>query len=228
MIPKPILVVADSRGRFLQSGLQHMTHGHVFNVIWKGGLRLDQVTEFAFDTIVTTRPKIVYVLCGICNLTRLTSRHPNRVTLYLNSVHELVMNYMCNVDLAMSGIFGMHRVLGYKIMVVFPTQTGMDIGRYNRYPPGLFCPFQPVLNAAILRINRAITALNQSMAISTPFLATVVHPRCRRRNRFAYCRLYDGCHLSHRANAYWVRRLHANAMVNLARYDSFNLSNSIS
>lgn len=132
MIPRPILVIADSRGRFLQTGLRHLSHGHLFNVMWRGGLRLDQVTEFAFDAIVTTRPKVVYVLCGICDLTRLTSRHPNRVTLHLSSVHELVMHYMSSVDLAMSGIFGMHQILGYNIMVVFPTQTGMDIGRYNR------------------------------------------------------------------------------------------------
>lgn len=169
----------------------------------------------------------MYVLCGICDITRLTSRHPNRVTIRSNSVHELVMHYMRSVDSAMSGIFGMHQLLGYNIMVVFPTQTGMDIGRYNRYPPGLFCPLQPVLNIAILRINRAITAMNESMAISTPFLATAVHPRYRRRNRFAYCRLYDGCHLSRGANAYWARRLHANAMVNLAKYDSFDLMNSV-
>lgn len=198
-----------------------------FNLIWRGGLRLDQVADFAHDAILATRPRIIYILCGICDLTRLTSRNPNHVTLRFTTAHELVYYYMCNVDLALSQIFAMNSLVGHHMMVIFPTMTGMDLRRYNRYPPGLFSPHQHILNIAILRINRAITALNYSMSISTPFLATAVHPRRRYHNRFIYARLYDGCHLSHRLNFYWARRLYQNATINLARYDSFDLVNSV-
>lgn len=222
---KPILIVADSRGRHLRPWLnQEFTDVH-FNLIWRGGLRLDQAADFAQNVILTTRPKIVYILCGICDLTRLTARNPNHVTLRFSTVHDLVFYYMSNVDLALANVFSLCPQIGHHIMVVFPTLTGMDLSRYNRYPPGLFSPQQHVLNESILRINRAITALNYSMSISTPFLATAVHPRRRYQNRFVYARLYDGCHLSYRLNYYWARRLYRNAIINLARYDAFELAN---
>lgn len=212
MFPKPILIVAESRGRFLRPWLNREFRGTDFNLIWRGGLRIDQVADFAYQTILDTRPILIYILCGICDLTRLTSRRPNHAVLRYNSVHDCVYYFMCSIDSAISCIFALQELLGYHIMVIFPTMTGMDLGRYNRYPPGLYSPQQHVLNAAVLRINREITALNFSMSISTPFLATAVHPRRRQHNRFVYARLYDVCHLSYRLNAYWARRLHSNVV----------------
>lgn len=225
MWPRPILIVADSRGRHLRPWLNREFRNDDFNLMWRGGLRIDQAADFAYEAIIDTRPQIIYILCGVCDLTRLTSRNPNHVVLRYNTVQDLVYHYMCSIDSAISRIFALHPLVGHYIMVVFPTLTGMDLSRYNRYPPGLFSPQQYILNVAVLRINRAITALNYAMHISTPFLATAVHPRRRQHNRFVYARLYDGCHLSYRLNSYWARRLYLNAMTNLARYNAFNSRN---
>lgn len=227
MLPKPILVIADSRGRHLRASLGTVFTDLDFNIVWRGGLRLDQAADFAYDAILNTSPRIVYVLCGICDITRLTQRRPNRVDLCRGSVHELVMRYMAHLDIAMSQIFALQSIVGHYIMVVFPTQTGMSLARYNQFPPGLHHPMQPILNTAILRINREVTALNYSMAIRTPFLGTAVHPRRYHYNRFIYSRLYDGCHPSYRLTYYWARRLYLNALSNLDRYESQQLANAL-
>lgn len=151
MLPKPILIVADSRGRHLKTCLSYVFTDLDFNIVWRGGLRLNQAADFAYETIVTTRPRIVYVLCGICDITLLTRRNPNHADLRRGTAYDLVMHYMTHLDTDMAQIFALQTVVGHYIMVVFPTQTGMNLARYNRYPPGLHHPRQPILNAAILR-----------------------------------------------------------------------------
>lgn len=196
-------------------------------MIWKSGLTLRGVTDFAMDTILDYKPHMVYVMAGICDITYLISRNPHSVALRHPTVQATVTHYMHGIDRAHQGIYSLHNPVGHPIMIIFPTLTGMDIQRFNGYPRNLISPQQVTLNQAVLNINRLVTAMNKSMGIFTPFLATPVHPRCRHRYRFAYGHLVDGCHPSDNLCARWANKIFTNALRNVDKYHVFSLTNSM-
>lgn len=222
-----ILIIADSRGRRLGHELDRVFEYVDYKLIWKSGLSLRNVTDFAADAILDYKPHMVYVMLGICDVTYLISRNPHSVALRHPTVASTVNYYMHGIDRAHQGIYSLHVAVGHPIMIIFPTLTGMDIRRYNGYPYNLISPQQVTLNQAVININRLITAMNRSMGIYTPFLSTPVHPRCRHRYRFVYSRLTDGCHPSDELCALWANKIFANALRNVDKYSLFSLTNSM-
>lgn len=222
-----ILIIADSRGRRLGHEIDRAFEYVDCKFIWKSGLTLRGISDFATETVLDFKPHMIYVLVGICDVTYLISRNPWSVALRHPSVQGTVSHYMHGIDRAHQDLYSLHHLIGHQIMVIFPTLTGMDIGRYNAYPRNLVSPQQVTLNRAVININRLVTAMNCSMHIYTPFLATPVHPRCRHHYRFAYARLVDGCHPSDHLCALWADKLYVNALRNVDKYTSFSLVNSM-
>lgn len=222
-----ILIIADSRGRRLGHELDRAFENVDHKFIWRSGLTFRGIADFATDTVLSYKPHMIYILVGICDVTYLTSRDPWTVALRHPTIQSTVSHYMYGIDRAHQDLYSLHNLVGHKMMIIFPTLTGMDIGRYNAYPQGLISPQQVTLNRPVIRINRHITAMNRSMSIYTPFLATPVHPRCRRRYRFAYARLVDGCHPSDHLCFIWANKLFDNALRNVDKYPTFSLVNSM-
>lgn len=222
----PILVIADSRGRYLKRELDRVFIYLDCALIWRPGLKLIDVADFARSTILRIKPKLIYILAGICDVTQVVTRSPWTVAMQYPSVQETVSTYMYHLDACHSEIYSLHRSIGYRQMLVFPTQTGVDLGRYN----GRWTPFncqQPILNAAILAINRHVVALNLATGVRTPFLATPVHPRAKRRNRFTSNKLEDGCHPSRYLAWIWAKKIRENAYRNIDNYEQYALVNSM-
>lgn len=71
-----ILLIADSRGRNLGRELQRVFHSLDHRLIWRGGLTLHGTAAFAYNTILLYKPHLVYILTGICDITRITCRDP--------------------------------------------------------------------------------------------------------------------------------------------------------
>lgn len=205
--------------------LQHVFHSFDHRLIWKGGLTLHGTADFAYNTILTYKPHLIYILTGICDITRITCRDPRAIGLRSTSVQGTVDSFLFYLDKAHREIYSLKEKVGHDMMIIVPTLTGVDIGRYNRYPTDLKFPHQKILDNSILNINRAITATNYSMNIFTPFLATPVHPRCRRRNRFVYDKLYDGCHPSDELCTLWANKLYVNACRNVGYFPTYSLVN---
>lgn len=68
MSDRPVLVVADSRGRLLGEELDGVfTHMDV-QLIWKSGLRIRNTAEYITPFIRECKPKLIYILNGICDL----------------------------------------------------------------------------------------------------------------------------------------------------------------
>lgn len=224
-----ILIIADSCGRRLGHELDRVFEYVAidYRFIWKSGLSLRGVTDFATDTILEFKPHMIYVLTGICDITYLISRNPPTVVLRHPTVQGTVNYYMHSVDRTHQGLYTLRNLVGHPIMIIFPTLTGLDIHRYNAYPRNLFSPQQPTLNQAVININRLITAMNRSMGTFTPFLSTPVHPRCRSRYRFVYDRLVDGCHPSDHLCSVWANKLFANAPRNVDKYISYSHINTL-
>lgn len=199
-----------------------------YKFIWRSGLTLANSAEFARDTIIQYKPHMIYILTGICDLTRVVSQDPWTVALRFPTVQATVNHYIYNLDATHQNIYSLSRYLGHNLMIIFPTLTGLDIARYStHYPTGLRSPQQITLNQAIINMNRHITATNRSMNISTPFLATTVYPWCRRHYRFVYTHLFDGCHPTDQLCAKWADKIFANAMTNVDKYLSYNLINAM-
>lgn len=227
MADRPILIVADSRGHFLGEHL-HAKFIHLnYQLVWRNGLSLSQTPQQIIPIIRTTRPKIIILINGICDITYIKTREPWTVALRSRSVTNIVHEYMNRLDYVHSQIYQMSDELGFKPMIIFSTLTGMDMKVYNRYPDNLRSPEQPILDTAVNAINRHIKALNRSMQIATPLLASEVHRRCRGRYRLAGGKLRDGCHPSTELCERWADRLYENALINANRYDNYQLVNSM-
>lgn len=222
-----VLIVADSRGRRLSEVIKPFFNDDNLRIIWRGGLKLTDSPAFAYQSIIDLKPKLVYFLAGICDLTQITSRDPWTAPLRYVTTDACVTNYMMCMDVAMQGIFGFSSEVGHPIMVIFPTQTGLNFTVYNGYPDDLISPSQRTLDSSILPINKNIVALNKGMHIKTPFLATAVHMWSRKKLRNLYYKLEDGCHPSYDLAIYWARKLKPNVSSNLDLYDQFALINSI-
>lgn len=194
---------------------------------WRNGLSLLETPSFAHNLICAYKPSLIYVLAGICDLTRISCRDPWSAALRFPTTNQLVTSYMERLDWAFSNLFSLHNVTGRKPMIIFPTQTGLHFATYNSYPDNLVSPSQAILDSAITEINRNIVILNNSMAISTPFLASTVHRRLRNKNRTSFAHLPDGCHPSEALSACWADKLYENMCVNLAKYDTYALINQM-
>lgn len=227
MADRPILVICDSRGRTLEPEiLETFVHLDV-EVAWQPGLTLLGTFQFARERILSLKPKIIFILTGICDITQVYSHNPRLVLLRNTTSEETVYSYMQKVDFVHSQIFSMKRLLGHGPMIVFPTQTGIDMGKYSHYPEDLIHPHQATLNKAINTINRNITIQNSSMRVFTPFLASSVHTRCRGKVRTVYSKLADGCHLTENLSKEWAIKLYENSLRNASRYDQYNLTNHL-
>lgn len=227
MTNQSVFIIADSRGRSLKKQLDLVFNDIEFNLYWKSGLKLSEAFPYTAPFILNVRPKIIYVLNGICDLTRIRSHDPWMAALVTRNLDSLVSGYMYNLDQTHAQFFNLHHQLGYKPMVLFPTQTGLDFAKYNGYPDDLPSPEQPTLDKAIQLINKNVIAIHRSTSVYPPILASAVHMRCRGKYRMAREKLYDGCHPTPDLCLTWAKRLHHNAVLNLDRFDSYTLINQI-
>lgn len=186
---------------------------------------MEQTADFARDTIITFKPNMIYILSGICTITKLTSRDPWTAGLRSPSVYGTTTLFLTALDNAFQDIYALSTVVGHPIMIITPTLSGMDFTAYNSYPDDLVSPHQRILNAAILDINRHIVSLNKSMSVKTPFLGSFTHPRCNHHYRFVYNKMVDGCHPTIELCQLWARKLWSNYCKNSSYYPTYHLIN---
>lgn len=223
----PILIVADSRGRLLKEQLDQYFEQSQYSLYWKKGLRLSDTADLVSPIILSLKPKLIYLMNGICDITYIRTREPWTVALRSLNIPTIINNYMSTLDMTYSQIYSLNSRLGYKPMILPVTQTGLDFGRYNNYPDELLSPEQRILDGALDQINRNIITLHKSMGLSPPILASAVHMRCRGKVRFARDKLEDGCHPTKDLCRVWARRLHNNARLNLEAFDHYSLVNQM-
>lgn len=214
MADRKILIIGDSRARHMSSFLSREFIHLDYELIWKSGLTLSNTFNYAKSTIMELKPKLIYVLPGVCDITEIRSYNPRLILLRNPTVMATVYSYVSRVDLLHSMIYSLKPVLHHDPMIIFPTQVGIDLTRYNLFPHDLIHPHQVVLNRAIMDINRYIVGQNNRMHITTPFLAGPIHTRCRGRPRHMYAKLHDGCHPSSQICRVWAEKLYENSLIN--------------
>lgn len=78
MAETQVFIIADSRGVLLKEQLDDVFVDIPFNLYWKKGLRLVDTYNYVAPIIRNFKPKLVYLLNGISDVTYLHSR--NRLT----------------------------------------------------------------------------------------------------------------------------------------------------
>lgn len=228
MADHPIIIVSDSRGRLLDNELNNtLDTSTQFFHISQNGLRLENTFNLIRPHILSLKPKLIYYLNGICDITYIRTRNPWTVAIRNISPEVTCENYMLTVDQLHANTFALSEYLDHFLMVIFSSQTGIDIGKYNGYPSDLLSPEQKPLNKAIELINHRISHLNRSMAIVTPFISSAVHYRCRGKYRFSSEKLWDGCHPTPELCKTWAYKLKSNIRDNISKYDHYSLINQM-
>lgn len=207
MADRPILIISDSRGRLLDPELNNVLHDTNFYHFWQSGLKLENTYNFARSHIFDLKPKLVYFLNGISDVTYVRTYNPWSVAMRNISPFTTCENYMLTIDQLHANTFALSDQIGHFLMIIFSSQTGVDIGKYNGYPTELISPEQKPLNKAMQLINHRISQMNRSMNIVTPFLSSATHKRCRGKYRFSSDKLWDGCHPTPELCHIWATKL---------------------
>lgn len=134
MSDRPILFVSDSRGRLVDNELIFQCSDLNYYHFWCKGLRLENSFEVVCPLIIDLQPKLVYYLNGICDITQIKTREPWSVGMRNISPSMTCENFMMIVDQLFANTFALSDIIGHYIMVIFSSQTGIDIGKYNGYP----------------------------------------------------------------------------------------------
>lgn len=227
MSDRPILIVGDSRGALLENQLQSELIDLNYHFFWRKGLRLIHTGEAVTPLVLRLKPKLIYIINGICDITYIKTRNPWTAAMRNPSPQETVNSYMTAVDQLLSELYPLSAQVGHTIMVIFSTQVGMDLGKYSGYPDELISPEQVYLNRAMLMINRRVFALNRAMGIITQYLSSPVHTRCRGKYRFVSGKLHDGCHPTYELCKEWASKIKKNILSNSERYPHYDFVNQI-
>lgn len=208
-----ILVIGDSRARYLNSYLNNTSLNLLFEVICIPGAKLEDLVlktmallsyEVNYDLIIFTG--------GINNITRITYRPCKHATLRYNSPDKIVNNVMNKL------YEGVEKILNVKsVPLVIATIPGIDLVKYSPHAWFRLLPLQPMLDSSIIEINRQIRGLNRMRGLSTINLAYPVH-RCvgRGGKYFAhYALLWDGLHPSTHLIQKWTDEILSYCTVNL-------------
>ena len=213
-----VLVVADSRGRGLELMLEKELPERKVKVLTLGGAGSELAALRALSTIKTSRPDMIILMTGICDLTWRDKRS-QCTSLRSGKIADCVENVMGPLRAAYEI---MTTEGGPNTPISIATVTGLDLADYNfrgrrqmtgdeyrKYSEGNKTKhgLQETLNMAMVEINRRITALNKEHGVPTTWISTVIHAYYRGTHHHNYKRLKDGCHPDEETKVRWVRQL---------------------
>lgn len=179
-----MIVIADSRGRFLQDYL----HSDRIKVLFYSGATLDNMLRRSHAQCLSIRPKYILVLGGICNMSQ-KNRQSGEITLRFSNEAELWTSMKSAFLEAWELAHEFYP--SYKIM--FAGLCGLDLNRCN----GLYGYhlLQPIIDNVIVSINQFIVELNFRAGVYQPKLTGKIHKRSRKHgHRNQYRLLDDGIH----------------------------------
>lgn len=210
------LIIADSRGRDLQNIMHKQSPDLNIKVLVHPGSGYELATLRSIPAIRAELPKLIIVLCGICDLT-----WKNKTTKRVGLRHS---NSMDNVTHVLEALRSSHELLRAEgdFKISYATVTGLDLTDYNyvnRRHMTLeqyldYCthqkithPDQRILDQSILAINKKIVVFNKSNRTKTAWIAGLVHSYLKKVYHHYYRRLYDGCHPDERTKSAWSDQL---------------------
>lgn len=200
-----VLLVGDSRVRYLEDILDRASLNLLVRVECLPGAGLERIMMRTLACIAYyDKYDLILLAGGINDLTRLKHNPCRHATLRCFNVTQMCDAFMSQLRSIYDRIA---RITA--IPLVVSTLPGMDL---SEYAPGLWHQLilqQPLLDRAVVEINRQIRGVNRSQHRATLNLAYPVH-RCagRRGHYYAhYALLYDGLHPGAALRERWARAI---------------------
>lgn len=192
------LIISDSRGKGLGPIVRKYTEALVYVSVQSGAGLFDSVLRAKPD-ITRFKPKRIYIISGVNNLTHL-NRITRKLILKERDVTKATDNFMQELGMAQHLI---HTTTNDCPDIIMAPLTGLSISMYNN-DPSVPTADQDILNATVITINKKITEYNEDRCSTTPWTASYIHRYFRRKYHFAYDKLaQDGCHLTEDGKDFW-------------------------
>ena len=210
------IIITDSRGTGLHRHLAEMNSRDEIKVIIHKGAGYELAVIKSLNVIKSTRPDLIIIMAGICDLTW-RDKITKITSIRYKNPEETVQHV---IDAAKAAYDLLKATNDYKIS--FATLTGIDLADYNHPPRKNMTSDeyknytinqkqphedQNTVNKAIIEINRQLTSINQANGIPTAWLAGVVHNYFRGKYHHYYVKLADGCHADERTKIEWAKRI---------------------
>lgn len=211
-----VLVIADSRGRFLHAPLSQQQAIGSLKIMVLPGATIELSVLKSVAAIGKFRPQTVIIMTGICDITQ-RNRATKLTTLRHTNVYEVLTRFKSAASDAYALILSLHP----NIKIILAPITGVDLLDYNnKHRQGLSeaeyklykanhgsDPNQDLLNSMVLSINKWIVSANVAHKLPTPWIATDVHRYHKGMTHHQYWRLKDGCHPSQALTNSWAKKL---------------------
>ena len=204
-----VVILADCRGRGLRALLCDFPR-HNITVLVFPGVGLYRFKEYAVSYFEGHQADQLYILAGICDIT-IRDKKTKITTLRSTDSHTTLQNF----DILAKSLLACIEDICPSLKNVFCPIIRIDLNRYSHQQgcsPSLIGnkhPQQKLLND-VMEINRLVTYMNERNCVITPWLARVVHHRCKGRYRHYYRKLADGCHLTEDLRVTWSQLLTIN------------------
>lgn len=198
---KNILLITDSRGKYLQGYLNHHNRNFskvVYTVEVHKGSKLQRLWRFAKPYLSTRSYDLIYIYGGICDITQ--KQRLNGETTYWPNIndgpigadlislyHEIANEYANSPD-------------RYTTKMCFIPEVGGNFIVYNQVPyTDQYIEMQSAIELSLPGIQKAAKDANTLMAISSPWSLDTLYRRNKRGVLVPeYQRLADGIHPSQR------------------------------
>lgn len=197
-----ILVIGDSRVKYLSNQLNNTTLNLLFEVVCLPGAKIE-------DLVLKTRTLLSYevkydlivFVGGINNITRLSYRPCRHASLRYNSIDKTIEGVMSRLYMGVDKIQDI-----VQVPLVVTTIPGIDLIKYSPQVWFKLLPLQPLVDSSMIEINRQIRGLNRQRGMSTLNLAYPVHRCAGHGGRYYahYTLLRDGLHPSNLLISKWV------------------------
>lgn len=209
-------IICDSRGSGLQQLLKLNQEIGDAKIIQFKGAGSQRATRLALPVIAHSKPDLVILMTGICDLT--TRNHSTKITSVKDlGQHELMENVISEIKIAV----GLLNQCGCSNISV-ATVTGINLIDYNnperkRMDPSQYETYrrhckplddkQEIIDTTILLINKAIVSINRKNKSPTTWTANAVHAYFKKAYHHYYKHLQDGCHATTRTKQYWANQI---------------------
>lgn len=196
-----ILLMTDSRGRFLQGYLNHHNRNfHVINytVEVHSGSKLNRLWRLTRQHIEENNYDLIYLLGGICDITHKQYVGNNKVFWPLMNQGQIGSELIEEYTHIVTEFNGLENKNMTKICL-FP-EVGGDFIRYNMASQtNDNLVKQAAIELSLPSIQRAARSANQQMEIPTPWIIDTIFRRNKRGELVPeYHRLIDGVHPTQR------------------------------
>lgn len=165
------------------------------------GASIQKSVQVAKETVLINNTfSLIIIFAGVNYVTHLIRKPVKLVRTRFLTTEDTVDYLKSNLD---EGLAALKAIT--QIPVAFCPIIGLDLVTYSPQNTRA-CYQQPIIDQAVLEVNKHIFSINASNHVPTPLIASTIH-KCKGKNRAVihyYAKLHDGCHPDPQTRAVWA------------------------